>query len=268
MSEKINEQDKIYDMLINKDEVTWQTLIMDLIKTEQMNPWDIDLSLLTKRYIDALKLLKEANFYVSGKMILAAALLLKVKSNRLVNEDISNFDALLYPREEEMDLGILDDAPEPNRAFDKPQLTIRTPMARKRKVSVEDLMGALKKALEVNQRRLIRREEDARPNIVIPEKKVDINLLIKDVYSKIIGYFEINNSGNLTFTQLLPSTSKEDKILTFIPLLHLANEERIHIHQNEHFGEIHIGIKEKELKAPVPEGVKVPIPVQPRGEEK
>jgi len=112
MPEKINEQDKIYDMLINKDEVTWQTLIMDLIKTEQMNPWDIDIGLLTKKYIDALRLLKEANFYVSGKMILAAALLLKVKSNRLVNEDITNFDALLYPREEEMDLGILDDAPE------------------------------------------------------------------------------------------------------------------------------------------------------------
>ena len=58
---------------MNKDEITWQTVIMDLIKSEQMDPWDIDISLLSKKYITALKKLQESNFYVSGKMILAAA---------------------------------------------------------------------------------------------------------------------------------------------------------------------------------------------------
>lgn len=254
----MQEQDRIYDLVINKEDVTWQTLIMDLIKTEQMNPWDIDISLLSKKYIDALRLLKEANFYVSGKMILAAALLLKVKSDRLVNEDISNFDALLYPKEEEFELDFMD-APEPLRNIEKPMLTIRTPLARKRKVSVEDLMGALKKALEVNQRRLIRREDEKRVDIKIPEKKVDIGALIKDVYTRIIGYFEVNKDGKLTFNQLLMSQNKEDKILTFLPLLHLDNEERINLRQDEHFGEIYIE-KQKEFKAPKPENVKIPEP--------
>jgi len=232
---------------MNKDEITWQTVIMDLIKSEQMDPWDIDISLLSKKYITALKKLQESNFYVSGKMILAAALLLKVKSEKFVNEDISNFDALLYP-EEESEFEILSEAPEPEREFDKPELTIRTPMPRKRKVSVEDLMGALKKALEVNQRRLIRHEEAKRVDIVLPEKKVDITLLIKDVYDKIARFFETKKE-TLTFNKLISSESKEDKILTFIPLLHLANDEKIDINQEEHFGEIYIamnkGIKNK-----------------------
>lgn len=253
-------QHDIYAMLVEKDEVTWQTLIMDLIRTEQMNPWDIDISLLTKKYIDALRLLKEANFYVSGKMILAAALLLKIKSNKLVDEDISNFDALLYPQEEAMDFEELAGAPEPERMRDKPQLTIRTPMPRKRKVNIEDLMSALKKALEVNQRRIIRHEEARRVDVAIPEKKVDIGLLIKDVYQKILGYFTLNTAGRLTFSQLIPSQGREDKILTFIPLLHLANEEKIDLHQEEHFGEIQILMKEKEMKAPQPERIKVPEP--------
>ena len=250
-------QDQIYEMLMNKDEVTWQTLIMDLIKSERMNPWDIDISLLSKRYIDVLRGLKEANFYVSGKMILAAALLLKIKSDKFVNEEISNFDALLYPQEEELD--IFDEAPEPERGYEKPQLTIRTPMARKRKVSVDDLMGALKKALEVNQRRLIRREGAKRIDIAIPEKKIDIGVLIKDVYQRIAAFFEGKKEG-LTFNKLIPSQSKEDKILTFIPLLHLAHEERIDLEQEEHFGDISIYIKGQELKAPSLEKVSVPEP--------
>ena len=51
-------QHDIYAMLVEKDDVTWQTLLMDLIKTEQMNPWDINISHLTKRYIETLQQLK------------------------------------------------------------------------------------------------------------------------------------------------------------------------------------------------------------------
>ena len=90
-------QNQIYEILMNRDEITWQNLIYDLIKSERMDPWDIDISLLTNHYIETLKKLKEANFFVSGKVLLAASLLLKIKSERLVNEDFANFDALLYP---------------------------------------------------------------------------------------------------------------------------------------------------------------------------
>ena len=43
--------DIIYDILMQKDELTWQTLIQDLVKSEQMNPWDIDLSLFSQKYL-------------------------------------------------------------------------------------------------------------------------------------------------------------------------------------------------------------------------
>ena len=88
---------ELYDILMNRDEITWQTLIYDLIKSERMDPWDVDISLLTKRYLETLRLLKEANFLISGKVLLAAAILLKIKSDKLVDEDFADFDALLYP---------------------------------------------------------------------------------------------------------------------------------------------------------------------------
>ncbi len=234
-------QNEIYDILMNRDEITWQTLIYDLIKSERMDPWDIDLSILTKRYIETLKKLKEANFFLSGKVLLAASLLLKIKSERLVDEDFAEFDSLIYPSEE---LNEDELYAESKKYLDHehPQLTIRTPLARKRKVSMNDLILALQKALEVDQRKSLRKIREREINVAIPEKKIDITQLIKNVYEKIINFFKFKKEI-LTFTQLVDSDKKEDKILTFIPLLHLDNQEKINLTQEEPFGEIRIEIK-------------------------
>ena len=36
-------QDKILEMLMQKDEITWQTILLDIIKTGEMDPWDVDI---------------------------------------------------------------------------------------------------------------------------------------------------------------------------------------------------------------------------------
>ena len=247
-------QEDLYNLLVQKDEITWQTIINDLIKSEQLDPWDVDLSKLTNKYLETLKSLQEANFLISGKVILAAALLLKIKSDKLVDEDISEFDAMLYPKDEQLSLDELyDDAPIREKI--NPKLTIKTPQARKRKVNLYDLMNALQKALEVNQRRILRRENDAIVNVKLPEKKIDISALIKEVYSKIMGYFTLNK-GQLTFHVLVNSDKKEDKIFTFIPLLHLDNQNEIELEQKEHFGDIYIHLLSKEKELSLKEGSK------------
>lgn len=232
-------QDKIYQMLIKEDEITWQTIIYDLIKSEEIDPWNIDITLLTKRYLKTLKELKEANFFISGKVLLAAAILLKIKTNKLINEDLAKFDLILNPPEEIDDLMEDYGYEEDNIFKEAPKLTIKTPLPRKRKVNLEDLMDALKKALEVNQRKIRRKLEMQKIDVKIPEKKIDITALIKDVYDKIVSYFQ-EKKEVLTFTKLIPSERKEDKILTFIPLLHLDNKDKINLYQEEHFGEINI----------------------------
>ena len=247
-------QEDLYNLLVQKDEITWQTIINDLIKSEQLDPWDVDLSKLTNKYLETLKSLQEANFLISGKVILAAALLLKIKSDKLVDEDISEFDAMLYPKDEQLSLDELyDDAPIREKI--NPKLTIKTPQARKRKVNLYDLMNALQKALEVNQRRILRRENDAIVNVKLPEKKIDISALIKEVYSKIMGYFTLNK-GQLTFHVLVNSDKKEDKIFTFIPLLHLDHQNEIELEQKEHFGDIYIHLLSKEKELSLKEGSK------------
>lgn len=237
--------ERIFQLLYKEDEVTWQTLLYELIKKEQLNPWDINVSLLTKKYIDTIKKLKELDFRISGKVLLAAAILLKIKSTRLLNEDLSEFDRLLTQSEEELIEEL--DLEEPQRHYDeKHPLIPRTPQPRKRKVSVFDLVKALEKALEVKQRRVMNSIPPM--DVKIPEKKRDITQVIRDVYIKIKSYFVRNQQNKLTFSQLVPSQTKEDKIYTFIPLLHLTTQRKVDLEQKEHFGEIEIMLNsEKEV---------------------
>src|SRR3989344_6257820 len=153
-------QDRIYDMLLKEDEITWQNIIYDLIKTEQMNPWNIDISLLANKYIETVQRLKEANFFISGKVILASALLLRIKADKFLTEDIAGFDSFLFKSNEGEQLDDFIDDDQIREEVKIPKLAIKTPLARKRKVSVNDLIEALQRALEVNKRKVLRRLEE------------------------------------------------------------------------------------------------------------
>ena len=94
-------ENQILDMLLEKDDITWQTIIYDLVGSSKMDPWNLDVSQLTKKYIEMIKQLKEHDFRISGKIVLAAAILLKIKSNNLLSEGIDNLDTLIHGIEEE-----------------------------------------------------------------------------------------------------------------------------------------------------------------------
>lgn len=250
-------EDKIFELLVKSDDIAWKDIIFNLVKTEQMDPWDIDIGGLTKKYIEMLKKAKELDFKISGKVVLAAALLLRLKSKRLVGADLDEFDRMLAGNqvdEDEFydDLAAMRDAsqiPEEERL----RLIPRTPQPRKRKVSVYDLVSALEKALEVKKRRIIK----SMPTLDVepPKRTTDIGIVIRQVYNKILDFFLGNDNKSLTFSQLVPSRTKEDKICTFVPLLHLSNNRKIDLDQRQHFGEISIILK-KDSGEGLQEGVK------------
>jgi len=100
------------------------------------------------------------------------------------------------------------------------------------------LVDALQKALEVNQRKVIRKVEERSINVQLPKVKIDITNLIKNVYQRILDLFK--KEDKVTFTKIVSSDKKEDKIYTFIPLLHLDNQGKINLIQEKPFGEIEI----------------------------
>lgn len=245
---KKEQQDQIFQIILEGEDITWQTMLYDLVKSEQMDPWDIDISLLANKFLAMLKKMKEMNFRISGNVLLATAIMLKLKTNKLMDTDLVELDRLIAGTEdvsEEEFYEELEGIEHTGGAINKEdyRLIPRVPQQRKRKVSIYDLVNALEKALEVKKRRVERSIPELK--MEVPEKKTEVARLFKDVYIKIKNYFLTNRGQRLTFNQLIPSPSKEDKVLTFIPLLHLANQRRVELEQEEHFGEIEILLRTK-----------------------
>jgi segregation and condensation protein A len=243
-------------MLVHENEVTWQSLIQELVKNEGMNPWDIDISRITQAYIDAIKTLKKHDFRISGKVVLAAAILLKIKSARFVDEDMLELDRLINSQHQEMtedefydDIAHDFHIPGNISEEEKHQLIPRTPQPRKRKVSIYDLMEALDQALEVRRRRVINSmpsEEELLPPI---RNSVDLSVSIKTIYKHVKHHYTKEKKKKLTFSELCPSESREDKVMTFIPLLYLENIHKIFLEQEEHLAEIDISLMSRASRA-------------------
>ncbi len=236
-------EDKIFQILVEQNEITWKSIILDLVNSQNMDPWNVDISVLTQKYIERLNQLREKDLKLSGKVLLAAAILLKVKSNRLVGEDIEGFDRLLAGSElnsaqfyDELEQELAQG--EQYAANQNIELFPHMPAPRKRKISVHELVRALEKALEVKQRRILNSLPPS--HIPIPEKKWDIGDAISKVYSKLLSFF--TRHAEVFFSALIPSQTKEDKIRTFLPLLHLSNQRKIELSQDIPFGEIKISL--------------------------
>jgi len=231
--------EEIYNLIIS-DEISWQALIHDLIRSEQLDPLDIDITLLTRGFLEKVGKLEEANFFVSGKVLLAAAILLRMKAER-VYDQLQYFDDLLFGKEEQ-------EQAEAERFYvprgELPIILPKTPLPRMKKVTIEDLMQALDRAIEVEDRRQKRYdaviEAEREAAIVLPRGTINITEKIKELYKKIKGFFFKQLAKRMTFSELVPSQKKEDKIATFIPLLHLDSREKITLEQPKAFEEIYI----------------------------
>jgi segregation and condensation protein A len=230
-------QQKVFDLLLEQEEVSWKSILFDLVKSEEMNPWDINVTLLTQKYIKAIKKMQEHDLRVSGKILLAAAYLLKMKSAHLINNDFAKLDELMNP--EEIEEEFFDDLPQSERKIrEKYQLIPKQPQPRNRKVSILDLVSALQQAMASKKRILAK----SRPvKYILPKKGIDIMGVIKDMYHKITYYSNKDKSTKLSFTKLLPPRAgKKEKVYTFIPLLHLENENKIETSQAKAFDEIYV----------------------------
>lgn len=236
-------KDRVFKLLFDEDDVTWQSILYSLVRDDGMDPWDVDIAAIAQKFMERLKQLRETDFRFSGKIILAAAILLKIKSKRLVGEDINDLDALIASTDEEELAEEFYDSLERDMhrkgqpLAAQPHLIPRTPQQRKRKVSIYDLVDALEMALDTKKRRVLNTipagQFDYTP------RKMDIGLVIRQIYAKILDHFK--EQPKLTFSQLLPDkASKEDKVYTFIPLLQLDALRKIDLQQEQHFGEVQV----------------------------
>jgi segregation and condensation protein A len=234
-------QDQIHGLLF-EEKLSWQAIIYDLIKSEQLDPWDIDLGVLANKFLDRVSKLEEANFFISSQVLLAASLLLRLKSEILLNQYIPSLDAILFGEKKEKKKEA-----QNMIEFDEevPGLVLRTPLPRFKKVTLEELMNALGHAIRTENRRIrkviIAKQQEMETAMALPKHRINIKDKIKEVYARLKNIFS-KREEKLAFSEF-SGKSMEDRVATFIPLLHLDTQHKVWLEQNGHFEEIWILLK-------------------------
>ena len=237
--ENINLQNPEIDLLnIAKNTIddSWKDFLFEIINKHNLNPWNLDITLFTKSYLDSIKDLSEMDFNLSGKFLIISVFLLKLKSKELLEKDIKNFEE--FERESKNDGEINDEFED--MEFDEEnfptkknyKINLRNPFSRKKKVSIFDLIGELENTLKKSEikkqkafeKKLLKQEKYEGP--IFKRKSKELKELLLELFDEI--ELHLNKMGHLKFSHLI-NKKKHNKVnilQKFIPLLHLSNQKK------------------------------------------
>lgn len=220
---------------------TWEGVLTRL--TSDMDPWNIDLSELARRYRAYLRALQENDFEVSGRMVVTCSVLLRMKSDDLLAMEYrTDRDGLVAELEEaiEQEEFLWEEPPNPEE-FALPVL--RRP---RRQVTLGDLRTALTSALKVSRRRAERLidyvdVEEYDPFEGFEIGGIDFSERLHSLLSKIKNF--LSGRRVLSFFRLLEKGDKEERVQRFFEVLHLAANGEIECSQSEFLGDILIKLE-------------------------
>ena len=220
----IDENSVIQTIILGSD---WQEVLTTLVAEMGMDPLYVDLIKLAEVFTGYLEKLKKFDFRIPARFILVAAILLRMKAELLLDE------------EEQKEIKKIESAPL--NIEDVP--TLLPPISRKptKRVTLNELVTALNKAFEFQERKEGKKIRMRRAIERLIEPEEDIEVRIKEIYEEII------QAKAIKFSQLVPAWKKMEIVKTFIPLLHLATRDMIVCEQEEMFKDIFIKIKINEV---------------------
>ena len=205
-------------------------ILLELVRNNKLDPWDIDIEKLTKVFLQRIQEMRELDLRVSGRTLLSAAILLRMKSRRLagISEDAQD-DAEL---DEDLDLDLPDLG-----AITMMQLTPR-------KITLDELIGALQDAL--SEPPPPKPKIRGKPKPFIPTLDgfyVNIEEKLGEFHQRIAGF--VPDGEIIGLTDLLQEDTRIEFVRTLLLSLFLGKDGKIDLWQEEPFGEIFITLEEK-----------------------
>ncbi|MDP8012474.1 MAG: segregation/condensation protein A [Nanoarchaeota archaeon] len=221
------EYDELYRLILN-DELGWEHLITYIVREEKMNPLDIDISLIADRFSDIVLRSKSLDFRFSGKFVYTAAILLKMKSDAIVDEIL----ARKAKEEEESRSSYIKAIPS------EIVVVPRLPINRRRPISLSELIQAVRTMIAIGRK-----------------PKMEFRLKLKEVriQERMILLLErlnemLKKADSVSFSSLLTKGDSQEIVYTFLSLLLLATQRKIDLFQEEPFQEITIKKHERPME--------------------
>ncbi len=222
------DEKKIVDFITS--EYSWEQIIYEVIAWEGLNPWDLDLVKLSSAFMKYLRSMEELDFRIPAKYIMVACVLLKMKSDylRAFKEQLTG--------EEEQELQEELEALEEER-FEISPLEIPPRREPVRRITITELVKALRKALNSHKRK-VERKSKLRKDIEIARD--NINERIKELYERINSLLTRIRRREIEFSKLVNRWEREEVVGNFVPLIHLDQQRKVRARQEKVFKEIWI----------------------------
>ena len=203
-------------------------ILLGLVQEHKIDPWDVDIGKLAEVFIKRIKEMEELDLRVSGRTVLSASVLLRMKSDYVLNEN-GNGNVAEEELQDVLDIGLPELGPV--------MLIHQSP----RKITIADLLGALQEALqdEPNIKHPIRRglEKIMR---VLSEYDINIEKYLEKMYHRIT---ELAKDGhNVTFSELITEKTRIAVARTLLLLLLLCGQKKVALAQDDLFGEIFVSL--------------------------
>ncbi|VVC01900.1 Segregation and condensation protein A [uncultured archaeon] len=226
---KLKEEDMRLEKLVEFP--TWREMLLDLVASRKLDPWNIDLVEITTGYVERISKMEMLDLRVPANLILAAAILIRFKSDALrFEEEAQVVQEETYVEE--------DAAPETI-----PVLELRTRIPPKRMVTLDELLLAMEKVFDEQKKREEKAQKIEIPsviNIQLPEFSIEERM--GEIYERVLA--EKDSEGLATFSSILVEKNPLGVVMTLLPLLHLVQDGELSIFQEKFFGEIFIRVRE------------------------
>lgn len=198
-------------------------ILLGLVQEHKLDPWDVDIEKLAGVYLQRVQEMQEFDLRVSGRTLLSASVILRMKSDFVLNG--RGGSVAEEGLEEVFDL----DLPELG------QVTIvqRSP----RKITLLDLMGSLQEALkEIPARKPLQRRKLEKIMQTLSEYHINIERYLEELYQRIKNL--VASGQEVSLSALVLERTRLAVARTLLLLLFLSIQGKVVLQQPEPFGEI------------------------------
>src|SRR5262245_47948043 len=229
-------------------------LLLHLIKKNEVNVYDIPISLITQQYLEYLELMQELNLDVVGEFLVMAATLIHIKSRMLLpRPDPTQEDPGEDPREalvrrllehqrfkaaaellheKEIQRSAMWHRPD-GRVAD----VVGEPPEPEIEVDLFSLMAAFRQVLE---------RQRARPRVLLPPEQIPIETRIEQLVAR------LSETEACGFEELFADVqTRGGMIVTFLALLEMIRLKMVRVFQQGNFGPIRVYKRARPEGAPV-----------------
>ena len=225
-----------FDIHSMVEKPTWKQILLELIDQNKIDPWDVDIAIIADGFMKKIKEMKTLDLAIQANVILAAAILLKYKSEYLryiTMEEQTTLDE--YPVEDQDLFGAPSD--------ELPQLTLVSRIPPKRQITVDELMGEMEKVIKYENE-----DREVIPRGAI-EEVIDFEITEEDIEKKMDEVLlriktNTDDTGWSLFSTIIKEQNHIEVIYSLLSLLHLTQMKMVKIRQDKVFGEIFIYLLE------------------------